>query len=340
MPPVPSRAATSSPAGAGAKRADAVFDQLGVVAESAGMQALLRTVARVASLRSTFLVTGESGTGKELIARALHALGTRAAGTFVPINCATLSGEILESELFGHERGAFTSADRAKLGLMEIADNGTLFLDEVSEMGPSCQAKLLRALERREFRRVGGTKKIRVDLGVVAASNVDLEEAVAKGRFRPDLYYRLKVVNLQIPPLRERREAIPGLTQRFLGAAAGQVGMPRKALSPRAMACLMRYSWPGNVRELKNCIESLVVMVERRVIDFEDLPVEVRRGQATELRFPVGVTLEQAEREIIRKTLESFPTRREAARVLGIGLRTLYTKLGQMAPGSPKKPRA
>src|SRR5262249_25675273 len=203
------------------------------------------------------------GTGKELFARALHALGPRAGGPFVAVNCATLSEQILESELFGHEKGAFTSADRTKDGVMQAADGGTLFLDEVNEMGLGVQAKLLRALERREFRRVGGTGKITVDLNLVAATNANLEEQVRAGRFREDLYYRLKVVTISVPPLRERREAIPLLAERFLAEVAGRTGMPAKRLSPEALAQIGRYSWPGNVRELRNCMESLTLMVPK-----------------------------------------------------------------------------
>ena len=209
--------------------ASAEMARLGIVGESRAMQELFDTLKRMAPYDSTVLILGESGTGKELIARALHALGSRPAGPFVAINCATLSDQILESELFGHEKGAFTSADQAKPGVMETADGGTLFLDEVSEMGLGCQAKLLRAIERREFRRVGGTRKIKVNLRVVAASNVRLEDAVAAGRFRSDLYYRLKVLSLEVPPLRERKEAIPVLAQRLLDEVTRNAHLPAQA---------------------------------------------------------------------------------------------------------------
>jgi transcriptional regulator with PAS, ATPase and Fis domain len=272
-------------------------------------------------------VIGESGTGKELVARALHALGPRASGPFVAVNCATLSEQILESELFGHEKGAFTSADRTKQGVMEIADHGTLFLDEVNEMGLACQAKLLRALERREFRRVGGTQKISVDLNVVAACNVDLEGWVAGGKFREDLYYRLQVVTIAVPPLRDRREAIPIFAERFLADVARQAGLPAKRLSPEALAQLARYNWPGNVRELRNLMESLSLMVPRPVLDLEDLPASIRGATSTEIRLQVGMRMEDVEREVIRRNLESFATIKDTARALGIGLRTLHEKI-------------
>ncbi|HEU5055935.1 MAG TPA: sigma-54 dependent transcriptional regulator, partial [Kofleriaceae bacterium] len=300
------------------------------------MLELFDLLKRVAPHQSTVLVAGESGTGKELIARALHALGPRAAGPFVAVNCATLSEQILESELFGHEKGAFTSADRTKQGVMETADHGTLFLDEVHEMGPGCQAKLLRALERREFRRVGGTRKISVDLNVVAACNVDLEASVASGKFREDLYYRLKVVTIAVPPLRDRREAIPVLAERFLAEVARQSGRPAKRLSADAMAQLTRYGWPGNVRELRNLMESLSLMVPRQALELEDLPASIRGASSTEIRLQVGMRMEDVEREVIRRNLESFPTIKDTARALGIGLRTLHEKIQRYGLRRPR----
>jgi transcriptional regulator with PAS, ATPase and Fis domain len=244
------------------------------------------------------------------------------------VNCATLSEPLLESELFGYERGAFTSADRPKEGVMETADGGTLFLDEVNEMGLGCQAKLLRALERREFRRVGGTHKIAVNIHLLAASNADVEALVESRRFRSDLYYRLKVVTLTVPPLRDRKDAIPVLAQRFLEDVARQSGLAPKRLTPDALTQLARYRWPGNIRELRNCMESLTLTSTRAEIDLADLPANVREVTvAGEIRLPVGTRMEDAEREIIRRTVEAYPTLKDAARVLGIGLRTLHTKL-------------
>ncbi len=307
--------------------ASAEMAKLGMVGESRAMQEVFDTLKRMAPYDSTVLVLGESGTGKELIARALHALGPRAAGPFVPINCATLSDQLLESELFGHEKGAFTSADQPKPGVMETADGGTLFLDEVSEMGLGCQAKLLRAIERREFRRVGGTRKIKVNLRVLAASNVSLEDSVAAHRFRPDLYYRLKVLSLRVPPLRERKEVIPVLAQRLLDEVARNAHVPPKRLTAEALAQLERYDWPGNVRELRNVMESVAVIGPKGTIDVEDLPANVRRVEAGVLQVTVGTRLDEVERQVIQRTLDSYPTVKESARVLGIGLRTLHSKI-------------
>jgi DNA-binding NtrC family response regulator len=303
------------------------MEELGMIGRSRAMLELFDTVKRVARYQSTVLILGESGTGKELIARALHALGPRRAGPFVPVNCATLSEQLLESELFGHEKGAFTSADQSKKGMMELADGGTLFLDEVNEIGLGCQAKLLRALERREFRRVGGTRKISVDIHLLAASNADIEALVKSGRFRPDLYYRLKVVTLTVPPLRQRHDAIPVLAQRFLEDVASRARLPAKRLTPDALAQLARYVWPGNIRELRNCMESLTLTSAKTEIDVADLPPNVRGSATAEIRLTVGTRMDDAEREIIRRTVESSPTLKDAARVLGIGLRTLHTKL-------------
>ena len=301
--------------------------RLGIVGESRAMQELFDTLKRMAPHGSTVLVLGESGTGKELVARALHALGPRASGPFVPVNCATLSDSILESELFGHEKGAFTSADQVKPGVMETADGGTLFLDEVSEMGLGCQAKLLRAIERREFRRVGGTRKIRVNLRVVAASNTDLEGALAAGRFRADLYYRLKVLSLRVPPLRERKEAIPVLAQRLLEEVARGAALPCKRLTPEALAQLTRYEWPGNVRELRNVLESVALTRPKGTIDVEDLPPNVRGVGTAVIQVKVGTRMDEVERQVIQRTLDSYPTVKESAKVLGMGLRTLHTKI-------------
>ena len=307
--------------------AAAEMARLGIVGESRAMQELFERLKRMAPHDSTVLILGESGTGKELIARALHALGARAKGPFVAINCATLSEPILESELFGHERGAFTSADRAKPGVMEAADGGTLFLDEVGEMGPRCQAKLLRAIERREFRRVGGTRKIKVQLRVVAASNVPLEDAVTAGRFRADLYYRLKVLSLDVPPLRARKEALPVLAQRLLDDITGGARLPGRRLTAEALAQLGRYDWPGNVRELRNVLESAALIGRKRTIDVADLPANVRGVEAGVMQITIGTRLDDVERQLIQRTLDSYPTVKESARVLGIGLRTLHTKI-------------
>lgn len=234
---------------------------------------------------------------------------------------------MLESELFGHERGAFTSADRMKSGVMEVADQGSLFLDEVSEMGLGCQAKLLRAIERREFRRVGGTKKIKVDANVIAACNVDLEARVTDGQFRPDLYYRLKVLSIDVPPLRESPDAVEILARRFLEDVAHRTGTATKALTPPALSLLERYPWPGNVRELKNCMESLTLLTSGSMIQADDLPASIRQAPLPEVKFRIGTKLSDVEKEVIRVTLAACPTLKDAAITLGIPLRTFHAKL-------------
>jgi DNA-binding NtrC family response regulator len=312
-----------------ASEAVAEMERLGIVARSKPMLGLFDVIRRVAHHTSSVLVLGESGTGKELVARALHALGSHATGPFVAVNCATLSEQMLENELFGHEKGAFTSADKAKQGVMELADHGTLFLDEVDEIGLACQSKLLRALERREFRRVGGTRKISVDVNLIAASNANLEECVERGAFRADLYFRIKVVTLTLPPLRERPDDIELLAERFLADVAQRVGVPIKRLSPESAQRLQRYAWPGNVRELRTFMESLTLVVPRPVIEVDDLPPNVRGANGGEIRLRVGMRMDEIEQEVIRRTLDAYPTVKDAARVLGISLRTLHERLGR-----------
>ena len=316
------------------KAADQTVSTLRVGADeilyrSPEMRSVMATVNLIAQSDVSVLLLGESGSGKEVIARAIHELSARSAGPFVPINCASLSGDILENELFGHERGAFTSADEQKQGLFELADGGTLFLDEINEMALVVQPKLLRVLERREFRRVGGTKKIKVDLRIIAAANVDLDTEVRMHRFREDLYYRLKVVTLVMPPLRERREDIPELARYFLCRLRRNGGQPAGFSEP-ALARLRNYAWPGNVRELKNVVESLLVMTSREVVDVQDLPPNIRASTIpSELVIKVGMTMVEIEREILRRYLEAYPTKKAAAKALGIGLRTLHAKVKQ-----------
>jgi DNA-binding NtrC family response regulator len=298
-----------------------------ILGGSLAMTAIREAVARAAATTFPVLIEGESGTGKELVARALHRLSPRRDRSFQAINCAALTDELVEAELFGHARGAFTGAIGTRVGLFEQAHGGTLFLDEVSEMGLGCQAKLLRAIERREFRRVGGTRKIKVNLRVVAASNVSLEDSVAAHRFRPDLYYRLKVLSLRVPPLRERREVIPVLAQRLLDEVARNAHVPPKRLTTEATAQLERYDWPGNVRELRNVMESAALIGPKGTIAVEDLPANVRGVEAGVIQVAVGTRLDEVERKVIQRTLDSYPTVKETARVLGIGLRTLHSKI-------------
>jgi DNA-binding NtrC family response regulator len=322
-------------------------DRHGLTGESPTMARVYSAIARISRYKTNLLLLGESGSGKELIARALHATGPRKNHAFVPLNCATLGREILENELFGHERGAFTGANDRKKGLFELADGGTLFLDEVGELDPSTQAKLLRVIERNEFRRVGGTGKIKVDVSIIAATNRDLEEAVESGRFREDLYYRLKVVTLRVPALRERREDIPALVESFISDFNRRHDGRLRGISPEALAHLTERDWPGNVRELRNTIDSAAIMAAGAIIGVDDLetiqPAITRRPSPARARprvpegqtdsagdtisIPALMTLEDAERILIREHLRRAKTKAEAARRLGIGLRTLYTKL-------------
>ncbi|MHB8417606.1 MAG: sigma-54 interaction domain-containing protein [Myxococcales bacterium] len=323
------------------------MDDMGLVGSSAALAELRGAIERISRYRTNVLLLGESGTGKELVARALHARGPRGGRPFVPVNCATLGREILENELFGHERGAFTGANERKTGLFEQADGGTLFLDEIGEMDPGTQAKLLRVLERNAFRRVGGTEKIQVDLGIIAATNQDLEQAITQGRFREDLYYRLKVVALRVPPLREHREDIPELAAAFIADFNRRHGGRIAALAPEALAHLKEHGWPGNVRELKNAIDSAAVLVRGDAIGPDDLPalggafgtrpptsVEPTVAAPADLvQLSIGSPLADAERALILAAVQRFRTKAEAAQALGIGLRTLYTKLRAYGAG-------
>src|SRR5829696_8616158 len=308
-------------------RAEATVEH-GMVGESAAMKRVYQFIARVAAADTTVLVRGESGTGKELAARALHTNSPRRERPFVAINCAALTETLLESELFGHERGAFTGAIAQKKGKLEVADGGTLFIDEVGEMPATLQAKLLRVLQEREFERVGGTRTIRVDVRVVAATNRDLEEAVRSGGFRQDLYYRLNVVSFEMPPLRERREDIPLLASYFVSKYAAKFKRRVTGLSPEARACLTNYDWPGNVRELENAVERAVVLGSTDRVLPEDLPETVLDAapgpSAPDAAAAPPVTryhdaLREAKRQLILRALEqSSGSFTEAARLLGV----------------------
>lgn len=304
-----------------------------VIGVSPAMRELFSLLQRMAPYDSNILLCGESGSGKEVIAREIHNLSRRKDKPLVPINCASLSDELLENELFGHERGAFTGANERKIGVFETANEGTLFLDEINEMGLRSQAKLLRALERKEFRRLGGTKKIRINLRLISATNVNLEDEVKARRFREDLYYRIKVVTLNIPPLRERKDDIPFLVNAFVGELQRTSGKSIRKVAPEVLTRLQSYSWPGNVRELKNVVESVALMAEGDTLDVDDLPANIRGGRdSKEIRLAVGITMEEAEKEIIRHYLGHFKTKKQAAKALEIGLRTLYHKLKRFSP--------
>jgi len=259
----------------------------GIVGETDAMREVLERVVQIAPVNSTVLVTGESGTGKELVARGIHALSPRRHKPFIAVNVAALSETLLESELFGHEKGAFTGAIDARRGLFELAHGGTIFLDEIGEMPLQTQTKLLRVLEQREFLRVGGEKPIRVDVRIIAATNQDLKRLVAIGDFRKDLYYRLNVLRIELPPLRRRREDIPLLVNAFIREVSKRYDRPFHGISPEAMEILMRYSWPGNVRELQNLVESMVVLAPGRQIVPADIPPEVRGVVTDEAALPV-----------------------------------------------------
>jgi DNA-binding NtrC family response regulator/predicted hydrocarbon binding protein len=304
------------------------LDAEGMVARSPGMRHVLDLARRVAKVDSTVLVSGESGVGKERIARFVHDESLRARGPFVAINCAAITESLLESELFGHARGAFTGAVQDRAGLFEAAHGGTLLLDEVGEMAPALQVKLLRALQEREIRRVGENKSRPVDARVIAATNQDLTGRIAAGLFRKDLYYRLNVVELRVPPLRERHEDILPLARVLLAEAAMRLKRPTSGLTPRAADQLLRYDWPGNVRELENAMERAVALAPESHLELEDLPEEVRRAAPTVATGGPVKALETIEREYILSVLARNDGNQTAtARQLGIGTATLYRKL-------------
>ncbi len=262
-----------------------------IIGQSPAMRDIFKDVGRVSGTDVTVLITGESGTGKELIARAIHAHSRRVGGPFIVVNSAAIPSELMESELFGHEKGAFTGAASRKIGKFEQAAGGTLFLDEIGDMDLNLQAKLLRALQEKEFERVGGTETIKSDARIIAATHRDLAEAVASGKFREDLFYRLNVVTLHLPPLRERKEDIPALAVHFLEKTAQELGVPQKSMTPKALKRLTDYNWPGNVRELENCIKRAVVLSSSTAILPEDVEV-LMRGEKEGERAMVDMTLE------------------------------------------------
>jgi two-component system NtrC family response regulator len=301
------------------------------------MQEILALVKRVAASKATVLVSGESGTGKELVARAIHQYSPRAQKPFISVNCAALTETLLESELFGHERGAFTHAVAMRKGRFELADGGTLFLDEVAEMSQALQVKLLRVLQEMEFERVGGARTIKVDVRVVAATNRDLKEEVQEGRFREDLFYRLNVVHLHVPPLRQRQEDIPPLAAHFIKKYAAENVRGKLRLTPEALKVLVQYAWPGNVRELENVMERAVILCHNHLITPEDLPGGLAPAAAeasldidrfVPLHTPLTEALESIEEQMIRRALEkSGQVQVRAAELLGITKSLLQYKL-------------
>jgi DNA-binding NtrC family response regulator len=305
-----------------------------VVARSPKMQEVLATVDRVAPTNSTVLLGGESGVGKDLIARAIHEKSRRAAGPFIKINSTAIPENLLESELFGYEKGAFTGAAASKPGKFELADKGTLFLDEIGDVPLVIQVKLLRVLQEREFERLGGTRTVKVDVRLIAATNRDLREALEQGTFREDLYYRLNVVPIDIAPLRQRKEDIPDLVNLFIARFAGDSGKPVEGITPEAMQVLVTYHWPGNVRELQNIIERACALTKSTVLKVDDIHLDVRPARAVNGPgnfLPEGMTLEQWEDEMIRESLRrANGNKSQAARLLGLSRNALRYRLSKI----------
>ena len=304
-----------------------------ITGDSRKIKEMIQKIHTVAQTRMNVLILGESGTGKELVARAIHDESPRWDKSFLPINCAAIPENLLESELFGHEKGAFTGAVAARPGMMEIADGGTLFLDEVGEMSLALQVKLLRAIEQKEVIRVGGSEVIRVDVRIIAATNQDLKAKVASRTFREDLFYRLNVFGITVPPLRERREDIPKLAAHLLGEVARENNVTPRKLSPGARIALLAYQWPGNVRELRNAMETASLVARGGTIEWGDLPPEILENilppsPTGPIPLPSSRTLEETEREaIVAALLKTDGNKTQAAKMLGIGLRTLHRKV-------------
>ena len=321
------------------------YDFEKIVGNSEALQRVLTVVKKVAKSNSTVLIHGETGTGKELIAGAIHHNSLRAARNFVKVNCAALQENLLESELFGHEKGAFTGADRQRIGRFEQADGGTLFLDEIGDMSPSTQAKILRVLQEHEFERLGGTRTIRVDVRLIAATNRDLPSMVAAGTFREDLYYRLNVVSIQTPPLRERKEDILALAMSFLRRFGNELKKRLDGLDPEAQKLLMRYNWPGNIRELENAIERAALLAERAVVSADDLRLgdaaqgtSMSRESAVVRIPPTGIPLEDVERQALTEALKKANwVQKDAADLLSISPRVMNYKIKTLRIELPKR---
>ena len=305
-----------------------------IVARSPKMQEVLATVERVAPTNSTVLLGGESGVGKDLIARTIHEKSRRATGPFLKINSTAIPENLLESELFGFEKGAFTGAVASKPGKFELADKGTLFLDEIGDVPPLTQVKLLRVLQEREFERLGGTRLVKVDVRLIAATNKDLREALEQGTFREDLYYRLNVVPIDIAPLRERKQDIPDLVNLFVSRFTGESGKPVEGITPEAMRILVNYHWPGNVRELQNIVERACALAKGNVLDPSDIHLDTRPAKASNglVGFlPDGMTLEQWEDEMVQEALRrANGNKSQAARLLGLSRNALRYRLSKI----------
>jgi len=312
-----------------------------VVARSPKMQEVLATVERVAPTNSTVLLGGESGVGKDLIARAIHEKSRRANGPFVKINSTAIPENLLESELFGFEKGAFTGAVASKPGKFELADKGTLFLDEIGDVPPATQVKLLRVLQEREFERLGGTRTVKVDVRLIAATNRDLREALEQGTFREDLYYRLNVVPIDIPPLRERKEDIPDLVELFITRFNAESRKPIEGITPEAMQILVNYHWPGNVRELQNIVERACALAKVNMLDAADIRLDTRAPKAANGAggfLPEGMTLEQWEDEMVQEALRrANGNKSQAARLLGLSRNALRYRLSKIGIADEEK---
>jgi DNA-binding NtrC family response regulator len=311
---------------------DERFGMETMIGQSPALREVFETIRQVAGSRANVLITGETGTGKELVAQAVHRLSPRVNGPFITVHCAALSPTLLESELFGHEKGAFTGATDRRPGRFERADGGTIFLDEIGEIDASVQVKILRVLEQHTFERVGGRETLETDARLIVATNKDLAAMVKEGKFREDLFYRLNVVTIQLPPLRERREDIPLLVQKFLAEFNKENNKEVEGLTSDAMAALLEYNWPGNIRELRNAVERMVVLSRQNRLTVRDLPPALRPAGGTETRsgplFSGAMTLADTEKHLILRALEQNEGHRtRAAEQLGISRRTLHRKL-------------
>lgn len=314
-----------------------------IIGDSEEMSRVKKMILKVARSSETVLIRGESGTGKEVIARAIHNNSPRAGNVFSAVNCAAINENLLESELFGHEKGSFTGAYAEKKGLFEVADKGTLFLDEIGDLNISMQAKILRALQEREIMRVGGTRPLKVDVRVLAATNRELETMVKENTFRSDLYYRLNVIPVNIPPLRNRREDIPTLIEYFLAKNGRETGVMVKGVTSAAKKLILDYSWPGNVRQLESAIKRAVLLCEGEYVDVEDLPVEIRQSQEPSANFslklpPEGISFEDLEHSLIVQAMEQSDWNiTRAAKLLGLTFRTLQYRLEKFDIQRPGK---
>ncbi|MEW5807664.1 MAG: sigma-54 dependent transcriptional regulator [Acidobacteriota bacterium] len=315
----------------------------GIVGDSAQMKKIFKMIEKIAPSNTTVLITGETGTGKELIAEAIHKNSTRKEGPFVKTNCAALHENLLESELFGHERGAFTGADRQRIGRFELASGGTLFLDEIANMSASTQAKVLRVMQEMEFERLGGTRTIKVDIRMIAATNRNLEEAIEKKEFREDLYYRLNVVNITVPPLRERKDDIVPLVNHFINIFSRELKKDIRGISPAALNILQRHTWPGNIRELENTIERAILMAEGKLLETSDLAIAAaweakEQAEFKELRLPpTGIKLDDLEKQAILEALRMNDwVQKNAASFLGLSSRVMNYKVQKYNIKNPR----